>query len=148
MHTPISQVSSLAALNESILDTAAATLGVVFVASGPRFLVAEMPVDERTRQPYGLLHGGASMVLAETLGSVASGMLVRDRGGRPIGIEVGGRHVRSAREGRVTGICRPVHLGRNMHFWRVEMFNTALELVCDAQLTVKILWPRQETSGG
>jgi len=148
MLTPISQASSLAALNESTADTAASTLGVVIVASGPDFMVAEMPVDERTKQPFGLLHGGASMVLAETLGSLASAVMVRAQGGRPMGVEVGGRHVRPARAGVVTGICRPVRLGRSMHFWRVEIFDEACELVCDAQLTVKIFWPRQAGRDG
>ncbi len=146
MRTNISSVASLAAVNATTADTAATTLGIVFVGAGPDFLVAEMPVDERTRQPYGFLHGGASMVLAETLGSVASSMLVRDLGGRPVGVEVSGRHVKSAASGVVTGICRPVRLGRNLHFWHIEIRDQDCELVCDARLTVKVLWQRQESA--
>jgi len=138
---------SLHGLQDALADTAASWLDIRYTAVGPDFLCAEMPVDERTRQPHGLLHGGVSMVLAETLGSVASHLLVRDQGGRGAGIEVGGSHVRPATTPIVTGICRPVRIGRNLHFWHIEVRDANGLLCCNARLTVAVKWPRGEPQG-
>ncbi|MDX1380846.1 MAG: hotdog fold thioesterase [Xanthomonadales bacterium] len=114
-------------------------LGIRLTAIGPDFICGEMPVDERTRQPFGILHGGASIVLAETLGSWASWLLVSDEpGARVAGIEVSGSHVWSARSGIVSGICRPVRLGRSLHFWRIDVHDAEGNLCCAAKLTVKV----------
>lgn len=114
-------------------------LGIRLTAVGPDFICGEMPVDERTRQPFGLLHGGASIVLAETLGSFASHLICGDEpGARVAGIEVSGSHVRAVRSGFVTGIARPVHLGRSLHFWRIDIRDQDGELCCAAKLTVKV----------
>jgi 1,4-dihydroxy-2-naphthoyl-CoA hydrolase len=114
-------------------------LGIRLTAVGPDFICGEMPVDERTRQPFGLLHGGASIVLAETLGSFASHLICGDEpGARVAGIEVSGSHVRAVRSGFVTGIARPVHLGRSLHFWRIDVRDQAGKLCCAANLTVKV----------
>jgi 1,4-dihydroxy-2-naphthoyl-CoA hydrolase len=114
-------------------------LGIRLTAVGPDFICGEMPVDERTCQPFGILHGGASIVLAETLGSLASWLLVcDDAGARVAGIEVSGSHVRSVRSGTVCGICRPVRLGRSLHFWRIDVYDEAGNLCCAAKLTVKV----------
>lgn len=114
-------------------------LGIRLTAVGPDFICGEMPVDERTRQPMGLLHGGASLVLAETLGSWASYLLVSDDpGARVAGIEVSGSHVRSARSGHVSGVARPLRLGRSLHFWRIDIRDQAGDLVCSAKLTVTV----------
>jgi 1,4-dihydroxy-2-naphthoyl-CoA hydrolase len=114
-------------------------LGIRLTALGPDFICGEMPVDERTRQPFGILHGGASIVLAETLGSWASWLLVGDDpGARVAGIEVGGSHVRAVRSGTVTAVCRPVRLGRSLHFWRIDVHDAEGQLCCAARLTVKV----------
>ena len=114
-------------------------LGIRITAVGPDFICGEMPVDERTRQPFGLLHGGAFIVLAETLGSWASHMLNGNRpGARVAGVEVSGSHVRSARSGIVTGVARPLRLARKLHFWRIEISDAEGRLCCAARLTVSV----------
>jgi 1,4-dihydroxy-2-naphthoyl-CoA hydrolase len=111
---------------------------------GPRFLVGTMPVDERTKQPFGILHGGASIVLAETLGSVASYLLVsKIKGARIAGIEVGGSHLRAVASGHVSGLCRPAHIGRTLHFWTVDIRDDAGRLCCNARLTVNVSLPEK-----
>jgi 1,4-dihydroxy-2-naphthoyl-CoA hydrolase len=115
------------------------TLGIRITALGPDFICGDMPVDERTRQPFGILHGGASIVLAETLGSWASFLLTADQPGvRVAGIEVNGSHLRAVRSGRVTGMARPLHLGRSLHFWDIDIRDPDGNLSCSARLTVKI----------
>lgn len=115
------------------------TLGIRLTAVGPDFLCGEMPVDERTRQPFGLLHGGASIVLAETLGSWASYLLVSGNSrARVAGIEVSGSHVRSVRSGMVFGTARPLSIGRSLHFWTIEVRDSRKRLCCSAKLTVKV----------
>jgi 1,4-dihydroxy-2-naphthoyl-CoA hydrolase len=114
-------------------------LGIQLTAVGPDFVCGEMPVDERTRQPFGILHGGASVVLAETLGSFASYLAVcDDPKARVAGIEVGASHVRSVRSGVVRGIARPIRLGRSLHFWRIDILAPDGGLSCSARLTVKV----------
>lgn len=115
------------------------TLGIRFTAVGPDFICGEMPVDERTRQPFGILHGGASIVLAETLGSWASYLVCCDRpGARVAGIEVSGSHIWTVRSGVVTGVARPLRLGRSLHFWRIDVRDAEGRLCCAAKLTVKV----------
>ena len=115
------------------------TLGIRITAVGPDFICGDMPVDDRTRQPFGILHGGASIVLAETLGSWASYLLTADRpGARVAGIEVSGSHLRAVRSGRVAGVARPLHLGRSLHFWDIDIRDQDGNLSCSARLTVKI----------
>ncbi len=114
-------------------------LGIRITAVGPDFICGEMPVDERTQQPFGVLHGGASIVLAETLGSYASYLVCSDDpAARVAGIEVSGSHVWSVRSGTVTGIARPVRLGRSLHFWRIDVRDQHNNLCCSAKLTVKV----------
>jgi 1,4-dihydroxy-2-naphthoyl-CoA hydrolase len=114
-------------------------LGIRLTAVGPDFVCGEMPVDERTRQPFGILHGGASIVLAETLGSWASYLVVSDDPkARVAGVEVGGSHVRSVRSGVVRAVAHPIRLGRSLHFWRIDITGPDGELSCSARLTVKV----------
>jgi 1,4-dihydroxy-2-naphthoyl-CoA hydrolase len=114
-------------------------LGIRLTAVGPDFVCGEMPVDERTQQSFGILHGGASIVLAETLGSWASWLVCSDDpAARVAGIEVSGSHVRAVRSGTVTGVARPVRLGRSLHFWRIDIRDQDGELCCAAKLTVKV----------
>ena len=114
-------------------------LGIRITAVGPDFICGEMPVDERTRQPFGILHGGASIVLAETLGSWASYLVASDDpAARVAGIEVSGSHVWAVSSGVVTGVARPVRLGRSLHFWRIDIRDQENNLCCSAKLTVKV----------
>jgi 1,4-dihydroxy-2-naphthoyl-CoA hydrolase len=129
----------LVQMNQQISRGIEAVLGIRLIAMGPDFVCGEMPVDERTRQPFGILHGGASIVLAETLGSWASHLMVADDpAARVAGIEVSGSHVRSVRSGPVRGVARPLRLGRSLHFWRIDILDQDGELVCSAKLTVKV----------
>jgi 1,4-dihydroxy-2-naphthoyl-CoA hydrolase len=98
-----------------------------------------MPVDGRTKQPYGLLHGGASVALAETVGSVASALVVDHSKFLCVGLEINANHIRSAREGTVTATCKPVHLGAATHVWDIRINDAKGKLVCISRLTVAIL---------
>ena len=114
-------------------------IGMEWVEIGDRFLKARMPVDERTKQPYGLLHGGASCVLAETLGSVASALIVDPEKFICVGLEINANHIRSAREGYVTGTCTPIHIGASTHVWDIRIHDEKEKLICVSRLTVAVL---------
>lgn len=120
-------------------------LGIAFAEVREDRLTATMPVDANTRQPFGILHGGASVVLAESLGSVAS-LLACEEGETPVGIEVNANHLRAVREGVVTGTAKPVHVGRSLHVWAVEIADESGRLVCVARLTVSIRGPKAPTT--
>jgi len=120
-------------------NTMAAHIGIEWTEVGENFIKAKMPVDNRTNQPYGLLHGGASCVLAETLGSVASAMVVDHSKLYCVGIEINANHIRGVREGYVTGIVTPLHLGSTTHVWDIKIYNEKEKLVCVSRLTVAIL---------
>jgi 1,4-dihydroxy-2-naphthoyl-CoA hydrolase len=119
-------------------------IGIEWMELGENFIRARMPVDHRTRQPYGLLHGGASCVLSETIGSVASAMVVDHSKYICVGMEINANHVRSAREGFVTGVATPLHLGSNTHVWDVKIYDELEKLVCVSRLTVAVI-PRKES---
>ncbi len=114
-------------------------IGLQFTEVGDNYLKASIPVDERTKQPYGLLHGGASCVLAETLGSVASALVIDPGKFICVGLEINANHVRSARSGRVTGICTPIHIGASTHVWDIKIHDEREKLICVSRLTVAIL---------
>lgn len=114
-------------------------LGMEVIEVGEDFMKGRMPVDHRTRQPYGLLHGGASVALAETLGSVASAFVVDRSKYDCVGLEINANHVRGVREGYVYGIVRPVHLGKTTHVWDIRIFDEREKLVCISRLTVAII---------
>jgi 1,4-dihydroxy-2-naphthoyl-CoA hydrolase len=114
-------------------------LGIEFTEIGEDFLKAKMPVDERTRQPYGLLHGGASAVLAETLGSVASALVIDNDQFICVGLEINANHIRGVREGFVFGTVTPFHIGRSTHVWDIRIIDSQEKLVCVSRLTVSIL---------
>jgi 1,4-dihydroxy-2-naphthoyl-CoA hydrolase len=119
-------------------------LGIEWVALGPDFIKAKMPVDNRTKQPYGLLHGGASCVLAETVGSIASSLVVDHEKFMCVGLEINANHVRSAREGFVIGVAAPLHLGSNTHVWDIKIYDEVDRLICVSRLTVAVI-PRKES---
>lgn len=114
-------------------------LGIVFTEIGENYLKATMPVDHRTKQPYGLLHGGASAVLAETLGSIASHLVVDSSQYNCVGIEINANHLRGAREGLVTGIVTPLHTGKTTHVWDIKIYDSREKLICVSRLTVAII---------
>jgi len=134
---------TLDALNAASRHTMIRHLDIVFSELGADFLRATMPVDERTHQPFGLLHGGASVALAETLGSVGANLCVDSSKFICVGQEINANHVRSARSGRVTGTARPVHLGGRTHVWGIEIVDAAGELLCISRLTVAVLRTRE-----
>jgi uncharacterized protein (TIGR00369 family) len=134
---PIS-VEALTAMHH---DTAVGHLGIEFLEVGDDFIRARVPVDTRTRQPYGLLHGGVSVVLAETLGSCGAAYSCGEYE-RAVGLDINANHLRGATSGWVTGITRPVHIGRSTQVWQIEMHNDAGELTCVSRITMAVLQPR------
>ncbi len=136
--SPFRRNASLERLNELSRGTAMEPLRIVFTEVGPDFVRGTMPVDARTRQPYGLLHGGASVLLAETLGSSAGNLCVPD-GKLCVGIEINANHVRGVRDGIVTGTARPVHVGGRTQVWEIRIEDAAGELVCISRLTLAVI---------
>ena len=114
-------------------------LGIVVTEVGDDYITGTMPVDHRTIQPMGLLHGGASVTLAETLGSVAGSLTVKVGEEYVVGLEINANHVKSARSGLVTGTARPVHLGGRTQIWEIRITNEAGELVCISRLTLAVI---------
>ena len=129
--------TSLDSLNARSAGTLMASLGIVFTELGDGYLRATMPVDARTHQPYGLLHGGASVALAETLGSSA-GMLLAG-GNAVVGLEINANHLRAVRSGTVTGTARPVHVGRSTQVWEIRIEDEAGQPVCVSRLTLAVI---------
>jgi 1,4-dihydroxy-2-naphthoyl-CoA hydrolase len=117
-----------------------AHLGMKFVAIGPDRIWASMPVDERTKQPMGLLHGGANVALAETLGSVASQLCIPGSENKmAVGIEINANHLKSARSGRVYGMVQPLRIGKSLHVWQISIKNSRGQLLCTSRLTCMII---------
>lgn len=114
-------------------------LGIEIVEAGEDFLIGRMPVDRRTRQPAGVLHGGASVVLAETLASWASTFCVDRKRFHCVGLEINANHVRPVVNGHVTGIARPVHLGRTTQIWEVRITDDKDRLACISRVTMAVL---------
>ncbi len=115
-------------------------LGLDLVEVGPDFLKGRMPVDHRTTQPFGILHGGASCVLSETLGSVAAWMTINPDTHRAVGLEINANHIRAVTEGSVIGICTPMHTGRRTQVWQTDIIEEATgKRVCISRLTVAII---------
>ena len=127
--------SALDALHE---NTAVASLGIRITAVEDDALIGTMPVDARTVQPFGLLHGGANVLLAETLGSAASNFCIDQQTHVAVGVEVNANHVGGARDGEVTGVCRPLHLGRRLHVWEIRISQQE-RLLCAARLTMSVI---------
>ena len=113
-------------------------VGIEFLELGADSLRARLPVDARTRQPYGILHGGASVALAETLGSTAA-MLCCDDGFAAVGLDINANHLRAVREGTVTGTARPLHIGRSTQVWEIRIENAAGALTCTSRLTMAVV---------
>lgn len=120
-------------------STMAEHLGMEWVKIGENFLSIKMPVDNRTKQPYGLLHGGASCALAETAGSVASHLVIDPNKFICVGLEINANHVRSARQGYVTAVATALHLGATTHVWDIKICDENEKLICISRLTVAVL---------
>lgn len=121
-------------------DSIVKLLGIEFTEAGEGYLEARMPVDARTHQPFGILHGGASVVLAESLGSTASFMMLDDpTKQKAVGLEINANHLRAVREGWVYGRCTPIHIGRSTHVWDIRIRDEQGRAVCVSRLTVAII---------
>lgn len=130
--------ATLEQLNLRSQNTMVEHIGIRFTVLAEDRIEAVMPVDQRTRQPFGLLHGGASVVLAETLGSMA-GYLCTEGEKQVVGLEINANHLRAAREGEVRGVCHSVHLGRRHQVWQIEIFDNNNRLCCTSRLTTAVI---------
>ncbi|HBC80759.1 1,4-dihydroxy-2-naphthoyl-CoA hydrolase [Pseudescherichia vulneris] len=132
------RTATLATLNAMGEGNMVGLLDIRFERIGDDVLEASMPVDARTHQPFGLLHGGASVVLAETLGSVA-GYLCTEGEQRVVGIEINANHIRAVRSGRVRGVCAALHTGGRHQVWQIEIFDEKNRLCCSSRLTTAVI---------
>ena len=134
---PIS-IEGLTAVSQ---NTAVSHLGIEFLEIGDDYLTARVPVDHRTHQPYGLLHGGVSVVLAETLGSCGAACAC-EPGSKVVGLDINANHLKGVSSGWVIGTARAVHIGRTTHVWQIDLRNEAGDMVCVSRLTMAVLAPR------
>ena len=132
---------SIEILSASHVGTAVAHLGIEFLEVGDNFIRGRVAVDARTRQPYGLLHGGVSVVLAETLGSCGA-VYALPEGFRCVGLDINANHLKGATSGWVTGSTQPVHIGRSTQVWQIELRNDDGALTCVSRITLAVLGPR------
>jgi 1,4-dihydroxy-2-naphthoyl-CoA hydrolase len=130
---------SLETLNNMGKNSMTDFLDIRFTKIGEDFLEATMPVDSRTKQPLGLLHGGANVVLAETLGSVAATMTVNQKTQYCVGLEINANHLKSVKEGLVRGITKPIHLGKKTQVWEIKIFNDEGDLSCISRITMAVI---------
>lgn len=129
-------LSEINTLNQNTLGE---NLGIEFTEVGCDYLVATMPVDNRTKQPFGLLHGGANVALAETLGSVASLLTVNSEVFIGVGIEINANHIKAVFNGKVKGVCSPLNVSGKNHIWDIKIYNEANELTCVSRFTCMIV---------
>ncbi|MDR6841690.1 hotdog fold thioesterase [Pseudoxanthomonas sacheonensis] len=127
------------ALNARVRGSMVENLGILIIEAGDDWLRGTMPVDARTKQPYGLLHGGASVALAETLGSMAGGLCVDSATEAVVGLEINANHLRAVREGMVIGTARALHVGRSTHVWEIRIENEAGKPVCISRITLAVI---------
>jgi 1,4-dihydroxy-2-naphthoyl-CoA hydrolase len=132
-HTTVGQLNKLSP------NTMLANLGIEFTHIGENFIEAKMPVDARTRQPFGLLHGGASVALAETLGSVAAWCCIDGEKQYCVGLDINANHIKGLKEGLVTGRVSPLHIGKKTHVWEIKITDESGALVCISRITMAIL---------
>lgn len=132
---------SVQALNDSSANTAVSHLGIEITEVGDDCIVGRVPVDARTMQPFGLLHGGVSVVLAETLGSLGA-FYACPEGHTAVGLDINANHLRAARSGWVTGTAKPVHIGRTTQVWQIDMVNDEGQPTCTSRITMAVLAPR------
>jgi 1,4-dihydroxy-2-naphthoyl-CoA hydrolase len=130
---------TLEILNKMSANTMVEHLGIVFTAIGDDYIQATMPVDHRTHQPYGLLHGGASVALAETLGSVAAHCCIDTSIQYCVGLDINANHVKGIKQGTVTGTTKPIHIGKRTHVWEIRITNEQNELICISRITMAVI---------
>lgn len=130
---------TLESLNQLSRNTMVEHLDIVFTEIGSDFLSARMPVDHRTHQPYGLLHGGASVALAETLGSLSAHLCIDYEKQYCVGLEINANHIKSVRSGFVVGTSKPIHIGKRTQVWEIRIMNEQNELVCISRITMAVL---------
>ncbi len=126
-------------LNKFIPNTLLESLGIKFEESTTEYIKASMPVDKRTHQPMGILHGGASVALAETIGSVASNVILHGTDKAAVGLDINANHIKAVREGNVYATAKPIHVGKTTHVWAIEIANETDELVCVCRLTMMVI---------
>ena len=126
-------------INRMSANTLVTHLEIEFTEIGKDYIIAKMPVSDKTRQPFGLLHGGASVSLAETLGSVAASLIVVPQGKIPVGLEINANHIKSKKDGYVYGKVTPVHIGRTTHLWEIKITDEEEKLIAVSKITVAIL---------
>ena len=126
-------------INDSIQNTMTSTIGIEITDIGDDFICGKMPVDERTTQPFGLLHGGASAALAETLGSIGGGIKVYSNNETVVGIEINANHFKSVRDGWVYGKATPIRIGKKIQVWNIEITNEDDDLICVSRLTLVVI---------
>ena len=126
-------------INESIQNTMTSTIGIKITDIRDDFICGKMPVDERTTQPFGLLHGGASAALAETLGSIGGGIKVYSNNETVVGIEINANHLKSVRDGWVYGKATPIRIGKKIQVWNIEITNEDEDLICISRLTLAVI---------
>lgn len=135
--TPVwKTATTIEQIRERSKDTLMEHLGIEYLEIGDDYLKARMPVDHRTRQTAGILHGGASAALAETLGSIAAGLCVDRETKRIVGLEINANHIRPVRHGWVTGVTTPIHIGNTTQIWEIRLTNDEGKLTCVSRLTV------------
>lgn len=135
----LSRGITLDQLNQLSVNTLAANLGIEYVEIGDDYITAKMPVDHRTHQPFGLLHGGASVALAETLGSVAAFCCIDTNLHYCVGLEINANHIKGIKSGFVYGTTRPVHVGKKTHVWEIKITSEQNELVCISRITMAVI---------
>lgn len=145
MATPFKDISfkkdgvTIEALNNMMLNTMVSHLGIEFTEVGDHSICASMPVDARTHQPLGLLHGGASVALAETLGSIAATLCVDRNNQYCVGLEINANHIKSIKEGKVWGKVTPIHIGKKTHIWDIRITNEQNELISISRITMAVI---------
>ena len=137
------KATTLSTIKDFGLDAMSGLLGMEWVQIGEDYLELRMPVNERTKQAYGILHGGASCALAETVGSIGSALVIDTEKFACVGLEINANHIRSATSGFITALCKPLHLGKTTHVWDIKMFDDLKKLVCVSRLTVAIIDKRK-----
>lgn len=136
MNLPVAPIEEL---NKFIPNTLLEVLGIKFEESTTEYIKASMPVDKRTHQPMGILHGGASVALAETIGSVASNVVLYGTDKAAVGLDINANHIKAVREGNVYATAKPIHIGKTTHVWGIEITNEKNELVCVCRLTMMVI---------
>ncbi|MFO7992673.1 MAG: hotdog fold thioesterase [Marinobacter sp.] len=132
-------IPTLEQMAEASRNTAVATMGIEYVEVGEDYVIGRIPVDERTVQPFGILHGGSSVVLAETLGSMAANYCLRKESQIAVGLDINANHIRSATRGWVYGTARPVHLGGTTQVWEIRLEDEDGKLTCISRLTMAVI---------